>query len=109
MPRVNGGGDDMIMPAVNNQVEPMHIMAMMARCMTLRLSCLAQMKQRWPMMMMMRWCQNRASLWGIPVLARPGLRKVKHVGTPPGSVVRWLRCDDIWIGVCIPACCTLDM
>ena len=38
--------------------------------------------------------KDRVSLWGIPVLARPGLRKVEHVGTPPGSVVRWLRCDD---------------
>ena len=26
--------------------------------------------------------------------SRPGLRKVEHVGTPPGSVVRWIKCDD---------------
>ena len=36
----------------------MRIMAMMARWMTLRLSCLAQMKQSWLMMMMMFWCQG---------------------------------------------------
>ena len=61
---VNGGGDDMIMIVVGNQVEPsMRIIAMMARWMTLRLLCLAQMKQRWPMMMMMQWCQGLRAPW----------------------------------------------
>ena len=40
--------------------------------------------------------RDRVSLWGIPVHrnSRPGLRKVEHVGTPPGSVVGWIKCDD---------------
>ena len=40
--------------------------------------------------------KDQVSLWGIPVRRnpRPGLLKVEHVGTPPGSVVRWTRCDN---------------
>ena len=40
--------------------------------------------------------KDQVSLWGIPVRRspRPGLLEVEHVGTPPGSVVRWTRCDN---------------
>ena len=90
--RVNAGGDDMIMPAVNNQVEPsMRIMAMMARWMTLRLSCLAQMKQRWPIGGAKAYALRGKRESGVPLgypSARPRSRNVEHVGTPPGSVVR---------------------